>query len=262
MLSEGALPYASAMRLYDDPSLYDVLHSPGTAAEARALARIYQAETGRSLEGAAVLEPACGTGRLLRSLERTAARTIGFDESARMIEYARGRLSSCELFVADMCSFATSLFGPRIDLAVNTINTIRHLSSDRALLQHLHEIHRVLAPGGRYLVGLSLVDYEHDAISEDLWEGARGRLRVQQVVQYLPPDRAARQERVLSHIRVHRPSKETSWDESYVLRAYDHRQWSRLLGRSPLRCSGIYSMDGSPLAEADPTYSIFSLRSK
>ena len=50
-------------RLYDDPAVYDILHTPGTAREIDVLEFI-EATCGQP--GGRWYEPACGTGRYLR----------------------------------------------------------------------------------------------------------------------------------------------------------------------------------------------------
>lgn len=207
---------------YTDPKVYDVLHGPETAGEVRLLRRL---AVRLDCDGAASvwLEPACGSGRLLRAAAKHGVRGYGFDISAPMIEYAResaaklgerrGRKKAAKtsktgtanaakpsaaaskapkFFVADMRGFEAAAereFGkplPKADMAFNLINTIRHLGDDRAMLDHFEAVARVLKPGAAYVVGISLCSYGNEFESEDVWTGSRGGLRVTQTVQYLP----------------------------------------------------------------------------
>jgi len=229
---------------YARPVVYDILHTPGTAAEVDLLDRIH-ARHGETLRRRPVwLEPACGTGRYLRVAAGRGARVIGFDRSAAMIEYARHRLQRLglsrrsDLFVADMACFAHRAGQARVDLAFNLVNTLRHLPSDSALLAHLADVARCLRPGGLYAVGISLSRYDREEPSEDLWEGRRGRCHVRQRVQYLPPGPGksqGRREQVISHLQIERPRGIERVDSTYWLRCYDETQWHRLLAGSALQ---------------------------
>jgi SAM-dependent methyltransferase len=241
--------------LYDDPAVYDILTSPGTAAEVDALDRIARRWVRTEARRKTWLEPACGSGRYLRVVAGRGHRVVGFDRSSRMIEYARRRLpatrGAARVFVADMTRFAHEVGAGRIDLAFNLMNTIRHLESDDEMLAHFAEMAHVLEPGGVYVVGSSLTEYGAEQPDEDLWEGKRGRCGVRQLVQYLPPaGRGERQrfEQVISHLAIERPSGTAHVDSRYALRCYDAAQWRKLVSRSELRLAGTTDLHGRPMA--------------
>jgi SAM-dependent methyltransferase len=233
--------------LYADPVLYDILYTPGTAAEVDALERIERRQArGRKLKRDRLwLEPACGTGRYLRTAAGRGRRCLGFDLDDRQLDYARRRRQRgagrppryCR---ADMADFIApcGLRDGSVDFAFNPVNSIRHLPTDRAMLDHFAQVARVLRPGAVYVVGISLVDYDWLLPEEDLWEGRRGACRVSQLVNYLPPEPGtalARVERAVSHLTVTRPREVRHFDAAYDLRCYDLRQWQALLRRSDLR---------------------------
>lgn len=217
---------------YADPRVYDILHSTETRREVRALLRMEAAVA--TLLGAEVappngrvwLEPACGSGRLLRAAAAHGIDAIGFDIAPAMIDYARACATRARpkptpapkhspkptrhasppvtpitripprFFVASMRDFddaarAVPDFAPRglppASLAFNLINTIRHITSDAEMLAHLAAVARTLAPRAAYLVGISLSSYGNEVETEDVWTGARAGVRVTQVIQYLPP---------------------------------------------------------------------------
>lgn len=101
--------------MYADPSIYDILHTPGAAAEVTGLERMERRFlTDRGVRPGAWLEPACGTGRYLRVAARRGRRVVGFDQSDAMIDYARARIARlglarrATLFTADMETFDAS----------------------------------------------------------------------------------------------------------------------------------------------------------
>ncbi|MDX2115350.1 MAG: class I SAM-dependent methyltransferase [Planctomycetota bacterium] len=240
---------------YEFPGWYDILHTPGTALELKGLERIEWAHVG-AVRRRRWLEPACGTARLLRLAARRGITVAGFDRSERMIEYARQSFASRglrgALFVADMTDFA--LPGPRrpATFAFCTINTLRHLPSDAAMLAHFERVRAALHPAGVYAVGLETCRYGLEFPSEDVWTGSRGGAKVTQVVQYQPPTRADRRERVVSHLSIQLRGSGTArsrtehLDSTYDLRSYSHAQWLELVDRARWRIVAVCDPMGDP----------------
>lgn len=248
--------------LYAEPVLYDILYTPGTAAEVTALEKVERHFAGgSSLKKSRLwLEPACGTGRYLRVAAGRGRRCLGFDIDARLLDYARGRkvrpvgAPSPRYFLGDMKDFsaACGLETSSVDFAFNPVNSLRHLSSDRAMLAHFAQMATVLKPGAVYVVGISLTDYTWLTPEEDLWESVRGGCRVSQLVNYLPPEpgtRLGRTERVLSHLTVTHGQDTQHWDDAYGLRCYDRRQWGKLVEKSALHTRGSFDGQGRPLEQ-------------
>lgn len=254
---------------YDDPAVYDVLSTPGTAAEVDGLERIarrFAPAPDPARHRWRWLEPASGTGRYLRVLARRGHRAVGFDRSPAMVGYARERLRRLGLgrrtrvFAADMTSFAALLGRERFDIAFNLVNTIRHLESDAAMRAHFREVARALRPGGIYVVGIHLSRYGEHLPEEDVWSARRGRVLVRQLVQYLPPERGGRTELVVSHLAIERPSGTEHRDAKYGLQCYDAGQWSRLLATTPFRHEATVTRRGEPIAVRGVPYALDVLR--
>ena len=264
--------------LYADPALYDILYTPGTAAEIDALERVERALADRPPRPARLwFEPACGTGRCLRVAARRGRRVAGFDREPAMLAYAAPRLAAIcraaslprpRLFAADLADFAAAAAGAglrpgSVDFAFITVNSLRHLGGDRAMLAHFAQVRDLLRPGGLYVVGLSLTDYQWLWPDEDLWTAARGSCRVSQLINWLPPEPGtprARLERALSHLTVTRPGGTLHLDDAYDLRCYDAGQWERLVRRSALTRAGSFDARGRPLPPGTWPYQLEALR--
>jgi len=252
--------------LYDDASIYDILHARGTAAEVDGLERM-AAMAGPAASGKGTwLEPACGTGRYLRLAARRGYGVIGFDRSPEMVAYAQRRITGGEgpgarIFVGEMTEFAREAGRGRVDFAYNLINTIRHLETDGEMLLHFEEITGALRPGGVYAVGLSLTSYGMEFPSEDVWEGKRGGCRVRQIAQYIPPlSEGDRFEQVHSHLVINRGRVEEHRDSAYRLRCYSQRQWLGLIERSPLRIEAVVNERGEAIEVGPSGYGVYLLR--
>jgi len=274
----------SVQSLYADPTVYDILYTPGTAAEMDALERVERAlaRTARLREDRLWFEPACGTGRCLRVAARRGRRVAGFDREPAMLEYAGRRLgpktplaspgrrdpAAPRLFQADLADFAhaarkAGLKPGTVDFAFVTVNSLRHLATDRAMLAHFAQMAELLRPGALYVVGLSLTDYDWLWPDEDLWTAARGRCRVSQLINWLPPEPGTvrgRRERAISHLTVERPGTTGHFDDAYDLRCYDQRQWRALVNKSPLEHAGSFNGLGRPLPPGIWPYQLEALR--
>ncbi|MFO0830878.1 MAG: class I SAM-dependent methyltransferase [Phycisphaerales bacterium] len=268
---------------YADALLYDILHAEGTAHDARVIARLVRAHGPRAPRGSAltILEPACGSGRYLLALAQRGHRAVGFDLESGMVRYARttakaaGVQASVLAFVARMEDFRVPPAW-RAHGAVNLINSIRHLGSDRAMAAHLRSVRAALLPGGVYVVGLGLCAYGLESETEDVWRGGRTlegvRTRVTQTVQYLPAPQggarssraALREERVISHMVVTRgagPSaSERHIDSTYTLRSYNLAQWLAVVEHAGWEVLAVTDQDGLPMKPSEPGYFLWVLR--
>lgn len=249
--------------LYADARVYDILHAPGTAEELRALRRLARTHVRTRSRVQTWLEPACGTGRLLRAAAAKGVRPVGFDLSQEMARYSRERLDGRgRVFVAGFTDFAAKMRPRSVDLAFCTINTIRHIESDAGMLGHLGQVGRVLRPGGVYIVGLATTMHGMESPSEDVWEGGRGGVRVKQIIEFLPPERG-RFETALSHLIIRRRERGKTNTEHrnsvYRLRTYSLRQWTSLLRRSGLEVRAVTDQDGVPIDPPTLGYALWVL---
>ncbi|MCB9845518.1 MAG: class I SAM-dependent methyltransferase [Phycisphaeraceae bacterium] len=255
--------------LYSDAMIYDVLHTPGTAAEVDGLERMaarYARTRGRHRQ--AWLEPACGSGRFLRVAAGRGTPIVGVDLDPGMVAYANRRLGDAgaagraRAVVGDITDMGGLIPDHRFDFAFNLINTIRHLRTDAAMVRHLREIRRVLRPGGVYAVGISLSDpAEVEEPSEDVWTAARGRVRVRQLVSYLPQtEPGSRVERIISHLEISRPGGVEHRDSSYELRTYTLAQWEAVVRKAGLARVACVDERGDEIELFVPGYAIHLLR--
>lgn len=236
-----------------------MLHAAGTAAEVEGLVAIEGRFAPARGSARRWLEPACGTGRYLKHARRRGIVADGFDVSPSMVRYAERALRACpngRIWQADVADFLSGTGGARYNFAFSTINTLRHIESDKGLIGHLTRVAECLAEGGVYAVGIGTMDPAGESVVEDVWHGARGRLRVTQTAQYIPPEQGERFETVISVMRVERPGGEEYIDSTYRLRTYTPAQWRSLVGRSPLREVAAVDEQGEDASADEPGYAI------
>jgi SAM-dependent methyltransferase len=142
-----------------------------------------------------VLEPACGTGRMLEALARRGVEVAGIDNSPQMLEFARDRLGEdAQVFEADMTDFD---LGRTFRGAVCPVGTLMHLTPDE-LARHFECMARDLDRGARYLVQVGIVDSHMEVFADSHWEAERGetKLRIDCVDEDLDVERGVSRQRL------------------------------------------------------------------
>jgi SAM-dependent methyltransferase len=181
-----------------------------------------------------VLEPGCGSGRVLEPLVRRGLEAVGIDRSPAMVELARAR--GAEVVLADMTGFD---LGRRFDGAVCPINTLAHLSPEE-LARHLDAMGRHLRPGARYLVQLQLGGEAHSS----RWE--TDGLRVTWATEHV--DLAAGRQRQRSRFELE--SGEVV-EELHELTLWTPEAWAAAIEKSPFTETALFdgAQDGYPAVE-------------
>ncbi|MCA8979673.1 MAG: class I SAM-dependent methyltransferase [Planctomycetes bacterium] len=184
--------------------------------------------------GRRALEPACGSGRLVDALAARDWKVQGFDLSRPMLDHARARLArsgrSARLFEARMEDFRAR---GTVDLAHCLVSTFKYLLSEAHARAHLECVARSLAPGGVYVLGFHLSEYEVDKRTRERWVVRDGKTEVVCNIQSWPPDGRTRLERVRSRLRVTEGGRERRTETYWNFRTYDARQVRRLLRSVP-----------------------------
>jgi SAM-dependent methyltransferase len=183
-------------RIYsDEAELYDIAFGWDLSEEADWLVQ----RLGPGCQS--VLEPGCGSGRMLEALAARGLEVVGLDISEPMVAYARARLRHAgvhaEVAQADMTSFD---LGRRFDGAVSPISTVGLLSKE-GFSAHLEAIARHLEPGSRYLVqqGVSAPDAD---LWRSEWEAERDGVRLHVVWEAFDRDPAVLCERSRSRVEI------------------------------------------------------------
>jgi SAM-dependent methyltransferase len=111
-----------------------------------------------------LLDVACGSGLAIELARARGARCAGIDAAARLVAIARDRSPEADVLVGDMHSL------PWEAASFDVVTSFRGVWGTTPAV--LHEIHRVLAPGGR----LGLTVWGHVKASPGAWALAPFRL--------------------------------------------------------------------------------------
>ncbi len=209
--------------IYDHPKYYDLVFGADCAAEIKFIlgcAQKYCSGTPKSM-----FEPACGTGRLLYSLAKKGYGVSGLDLNPKAVDYCNARFQRHEMkhrvFVADMADFSTK---KRFDIAFNTINSFRHLSSEKAAQGHLSCLAHAMRPGGLYLLGVHLTPTEAPPSETESWSARRGHLAINTHMWTNSRNPKTRVERFGIRFDIHSPTKSLRIEDELVLRSYTKKQ--------------------------------------
>ena len=180
-------------RIYsDEVEMYDIAFGWDLSGEADWLVE----RLGSALS---VLEPGCGSGRMLAELAARGLEVVGLDSSEAMVALARARLHGTEarVLLGDMTSFD---LGRRFDGAVCLVSTVGLLSAD-GFASHLEAMARQLEPGSRYLVQQGV--FREDAeLWRSEWEAERDGVQLHVVWEAVERDPAQLRERSRSRLEI------------------------------------------------------------
>src|SRR5262249_18609033 len=212
---------------YDYPQYYDIAFQGYTRQEANFIetaCRKYCRFNVRRL-----LEPACGSGRLVTEFAARGYQVTGFDLSHSALSYLRQRLArrqlNAKIFEAEMSDFRV---GRSVDSAYCMVNTFRHLLTGHAARAHLTCIAAALRPGGIYVIGMRLLASDIDKLEPATrWTERRGKTKVTLTQRVLHTDVRRRIEDVEVSVTARCGSKQFRLRDEFQLRTYTRRQFRR-----------------------------------
>ncbi|MEM9353550.1 MAG: class I SAM-dependent methyltransferase [Planctomycetota bacterium] len=177
-----------------------------------------------------VFEPACGTGRLLFRLAGLGFDVGGLDLNPAMVDYCNARLEKHgrpgRVTLGDMTDFRVQR---PYEAAFNLINSFRHLTTEKAAIDHLRCVARALHPGGLYVLGLHLTPLDIEPLQEESWPARRGNLAVLSRLWIVSADYQRRYEEVGMSYDVYTPTKQFRIEGRSRFRTYTAAQFEKTL---------------------------------
>ncbi len=217
---------------YDYPQYYDLSFRSETRREVRfieAACRRFCPFPVRRL-----LEPACGSGRLVRALAARGYDVVGLDICRPALDYLRRRLDArglkATLIQADMSDFRL----PRpVDAAYCTFNSFRHLLTEEQAESHLRCVANSLRVGGIYILGMHLIPTGATDSCVERWSARHGRLQVTVTLRVLKMDWRRRVEQVRVNVLAKTPRSVRRLRSDFPLRLYRARHVRQLFAKVP-----------------------------
>lgn len=216
--------------IYDYPKYYDLLFGADWRAEYDFLGACFERYAQRPVKR--LFEPACGTGRLLVRFAKADYEVSGNDLNPKAVAFCNARLERCgfppSVVTGDMADFRLRR---KVDAAFNTINSFRHLDTERKAENHLRCVASALAKGGIYALGLHLIPARGPRCEEESWSARRGSLIVNSRMKSVRLDLKRREELVRLVFDVYTPRRQFRLDDEFPFRTYTADQLRHLLGR-------------------------------
>lgn len=214
---------------YDYPQYFDMVFRDETAAETAFFEQAFQRFAGGRVRR--LLEPGCGSGRLVAAMAARGYDLTGVDLSEPMLAYLRRRLRrrghDADLVCGDMRRMA---FPRPFDAAFCTFNTFRHLTRESDALCHLRCVAESVRPGGIYLLGFHLIPLDADPECTERWTARHAGTQVHVTLKVIEFDRKRRQEKLRVSVKAQKRSGAIKRIRSeFPLRIYTPEQARRLL---------------------------------
>ena len=182
---------------YETPVYYDIIYDVDTKKDATFLEECYvqHASDTEVDEKLNILEPACGTGRLMAELAGRGHQVAGVDLSKGMLDFARNRFKEKnvkgKLIQAPMQDFDLRDFTKKhqgFDLAHILVSSFKYLQAEQVAADCLNCIADHLRVGGVFVLGIHLTDPDDNNRYLERWRAKRDNLDVICTVRTNPPD--------------------------------------------------------------------------
>ena len=221
-----------SQNIYDCPKYYDLIFAADWKPEFLFLKSVFQKHVKRPVK--TLFEPACGTGRLLIRFAKAGYTVAGNDLNSKAIEFCNQRMMRHDIKPTAKVGDMTDFVLPKpVDAAFNTINSFRHLQTDRLAIAHLKCMAAALKPGGVYVIGFHLTPAEGDSCGDECWSARRGSLRVDSRMWCLERNHRQRFENYGLSFDVQTPKQKFRIVDELKFRTYTVAQFRRLLAQVP-----------------------------
>jgi SAM-dependent methyltransferase len=233
-------------KLYYLPVYYDIAFSYDITGELHFFTACF--ETYADIAVSRVLEPACGSGRLLLPLAERGYHVLGYDISEEMVAYTRDKIEQAglngraEVVLGDM---RTREFKETFDAALNLLNTIGYLLSDADILRHFKAVSHSLRRGGIYIVELACApaNPRTQEQPEDTWIAERDGITVRTTWHTERYDYARKRKYNICKMQVEdgNPAKKFMFIEPHILRLWFAEDVKRLSAACGFVLKAIYN---------------------
>ncbi|QDT06504.1 Cypemycin methyltransferase [Rubripirellula lacrimiformis] len=230
---------------YDHPQYFDMVFRDETEAEVEFFEQAFERFT--DIDVKRLLEPGCGSGRLVVAMAEKGYDLTGLDLSQPMLSYLRTRMRRRKLDGTYVLGDMTAMqFDQPFDAAFCTFNTFRHMLDEASAIAHLRSVADNMRVGGIYILGLHLIPMDADPECTERWKASAGGTKISVTLRVTDFDRKRRQEMLRVSIKaVKRTGQIERIRSDFPLRIYTPKQAQRLLEKvsDVWQISGIYDFD-------------------
>jgi SAM-dependent methyltransferase len=251
---------------YDYPQYFDMVFRDETAMEVEFFEEAFKRfATGKVKR---VLEPGCGSGRLVTEMAARGYQVSGIDLSTRSLRYLQKRLDrrglKAKLYESD---FTNIDLPDQFDAAFCTFNTFRHLTDEASAVSHLKSVAKHLRPGGLYILGFHILPPDVSESCIERWTAKHSQTTVHVTLRVTEFMRRQRLEQIRVTVTAKRPNDTIKLLTEFPLRLYTAPQALKTLKSVPeFEIASIhdfnYEIDEPVEVNGDSVDTIFILRKK
>jgi SAM-dependent methyltransferase len=238
-----------AWELYNRPLYYDIAFSWELTAEIEFFASVFSQHV--SFPVRRILEPACGSGRFLRTLPTFGYEVIGYDINEKMLEFANQSVKKLGLeakATAQIGDMRSATFEPPYDAAFNSINSIGYLLTDEDIAGHFRCLGESLRSGGIYIVHLGCAYDKMPAEPESTWTMERDGVSVTTTWSMLSEDRKPKLSHQYSRLEIDDHGRKSVIEESHNMRLWTMPDLIHLTEISGWKLVALHDEKFQPLA--------------
>lgn len=220
---------------YDTPLYYDIIFDADTPREGSFLEAVYDLH-GPGGKSRQLLEPACGSGRLVLEMARRGWKVSGFDGNAHMLDFARERLKKAGAKARLWEDWMQSFTLPKVqsfDLAHCLVSSFKYLHTERDAAACVQRVADCLKPGGLFVLGVHLTDYVKSAEEHERWVAQRDGIHVVCNTHTWAADRKARLEKLRTRLQISHAGRTHTQETRWQFRTYNAAQMRALLRKVP-----------------------------
>ena len=215
---------------YDYPQYFDMLFSDETADEIKFFKKAFKKFSDREITR--VLEPGCGSGRLVVAMAKQGYDVTGLDLSPSMLQYLEKELKRKKLSAKTVLGDMTKMkFKKKFDAAFCTFNTFRHLLDEESSVKHLRNVGDQVRKGGLYILGFHIIPLDADPNCTERWHAKNKTVEVNAKLKVIGFKRKKREEklRVTIDAKKRKSGKTDRLQTEFSLRLYTHKQARSML---------------------------------
>ncbi len=231
--------------LYDLPLYYDIAFSWSLSKEADFLIRAIKWH-GRLKQLDKVLEPACGTGRMLREFAQKEICITGYDISEPSVDFAikRSRELKLDKWTDVLCADMTSAkFDTPFDGAFSLVGSFTYLLDEQDIADHLEKTAENLKDGAVYIIQMSLTGEGERDYPPQTWTGHRGSIEVEFTWGRESRDIQNRINHDYSVMKVNDDGKELTFREQHPQRMWTPDEFKNMIdSNSHFKLDAIYDI--------------------
>ena len=245
---------------YDTPLYYDIIFDADTPKEGAFLDALHE-QYGRPSKSRQLLEPACGSGRLVSEMARRGWKVSGFDGNARMLDFAKDRLKQQGLNARIWEDWMQSFALPKVqtfDFAHCLVSTFKYLLKEQDALACLQRTAAALKNGAIFALGVHLTDYSSQKEEHERWVAERDGIKVTCNTHTWSADRKNRLEDLRTRLRIQDNNRRHVQETRWQFRTYNAAQMRALLAKVlafELVASYDFTYDLLSPRELDDSYS-------